>query len=117
MEDTKIAMLLSQLAELNTKHIKPALPTGPQRRCHTSLFLWALVILELRRRPEQFHCTVISTGQHAAMLTQVLKAFDLGDDAVDLPLDLTVQDQTLGGLTSRVMDRMDQILLHNSGSG
>jgi UDP-N-acetylglucosamine 2-epimerase len=51
------------------------------------------------------------------MLTQVLKAFDLGDDAVDLPLDLTVQDQTLGGLTSRVMDRMDQILLHNSGSG
>lgn len=69
-------------------------------------------MLELRRRPEQFHCTVVSTGQHAAMLKQVLEAFDLGDDAVDLSLDLMIHDQTLGGLTSRVMETMDQTLLH-----
>ena len=113
-------MLLSQLGKIKKEQTTSALSDGPQKRRHVLILLGtrpeavklAPVILELRRRPEQFHCTVVSTGQHAAMLTQVLEAFNLGDDAVDLSLDLMIHNQTLGDLTSRVMERMDQTLMH-----
>jgi UDP-N-acetylglucosamine 2-epimerase (non-hydrolysing) len=67
----------------------------------------APVILELKRRPEEFETHVLVTGQHRQLLDQMLAVFDLHPDA-----DLAVMqaNQTLHDVTSKVLHGMDQYL-------
>jgi UDP-N-acetylglucosamine 2-epimerase (non-hydrolysing) len=70
----------------------------------------APVVLEFRKRPREFNPVVISTGQHRQMLDQVLEVFDFG---ADIELDLMQQNQTLNGLTCRILAAMDKVLADN----
>ncbi len=67
----------------------------------------APVVLELANRPEEFEAVVISTGQHRQMLDQVLQVFNVN---VDIELDLMRHNQTLNGLTRRILEAMDSLL-------
>jgi UDP-N-acetylglucosamine 2-epimerase (non-hydrolysing) len=67
----------------------------------------APVVLELANRPDEFETVVISTGQHRQMLDQVLEAFDV---TTDIELDLMRHNQTLNGLTRRILEAMDSLL-------
>ncbi len=66
----------------------------------------APVVLELRRHAD-FDPLVVSTGQHRQMLDQVLQVFDV---PVDVELDVMRHDQTLNGLTCRILGAMDDLL-------
>jgi UDP-N-acetylglucosamine 2-epimerase (non-hydrolysing) len=70
----------------------------------------APVILELRAHPEEFETVAISTGQHRQMLDQVLQAFEV---SADFELDLMRHNQSLSGLTRRVLEAMDTLLTEN----
>ncbi|MGA8538513.1 MAG: UDP-N-acetylglucosamine 2-epimerase (non-hydrolyzing) [Terriglobales bacterium] len=70
----------------------------------------APVALELRKHSGEFNTVVISTGQHRQMLDQVLRVFDVG---VDIELDLMRHNQTLNGLTRRILEAMDALLDEN----
>jgi len=50
---------------------------------------------------------IVATGQHREMLRQVLTVFDL---APDHDLDVMEPDQTLAGLTSRLLSGLDRVL-------
>src|ERR1700722_2513289 len=67
----------------------------------------APVVLELANRPDEFEAVVISTGQHRQMLDQVLQVFTVD---VDIELDLMRHNQTLNGLTRRILETMDSLL-------
>lgn len=67
----------------------------------------APVVLELANRPDEFEAVVISTGQHRQMLDQVLQVFNVD---VDIELDLMHHNQTLNGLTRRILEAMDSLL-------
>jgi UDP-N-acetylglucosamine 2-epimerase (non-hydrolysing) len=67
----------------------------------------APVVLELANRPDEFEAVVISTGQHRQMLDQVLRVFNVD---VDVELDLMRHNQTLNGLTRRILEAMDSLL-------
>ena len=67
----------------------------------------APVVLELRKFPNLFDPVVISTGQHRQMLNQVFQVFNL---SADLELDLMRHNQTLNGLTRRILEAMDKLL-------
>lgn len=67
----------------------------------------APVVLELANRPDEFEAVVISTGQHRQMLDQVLQVFNVD---VDIELDLMRHNQTLNGLTRRILEAMDSLL-------
>src|SRR5262245_6370138 len=51
-----------------------------------------------------FRCTVVATGQHKEMFRQVTEIFRF---AVDADLDVMRPNQTLAGLTARLMDGID----------
>lgn len=70
----------------------------------------APVMLELRKHPAEFEVVAISTGQHRQMLDQVLQAFEVG---ADIELDLMRHNQTLNGLTRRILEAMDTLLSEN----
>lgn len=70
----------------------------------------APVILELRKHPDEFIPVAISTGQHRQMLDQVLQVFDV---RTDIELDLMRHNQTLNGLTRRILEAMDTLLAEN----
>src|SRR6202023_491700 len=57
-----------------------------------------------------FEVVAISTGQHRQMLDQVLQAFEV---AADIELDLMRHNQTLNGLTRRILEAMDSLLSEN----
>ena len=63
----------------------------------------APVIRELQRRRGRIHLTVCATAQHRVLLDQVVDPFGI---PIDFDLDVMVADQTLEGLTSRILDRM-----------
>ncbi len=67
----------------------------------------APVIKALEKRPEQIQSIVVATGQHRQMLDQVLKIFDITPDH---DLDLMTPDQSLSGLTARVLTAMDEVV-------
>jgi UDP-N-acetylglucosamine 2-epimerase (non-hydrolysing) len=67
----------------------------------------APVIFELRKRSTEFDPLTISTGQHRQMLDQVLQAFGV---SVDVELDVMRHNQTLGGLTCRILGAVDDLL-------
>jgi UDP-N-acetylglucosamine 2-epimerase (non-hydrolysing) len=59
------------------------------------------------RRTEDFRCTVVATGQHSEMFWQVTKTFGF---EVDADLDVMQPNQTLPGLTARLMEGIDRWL-------
>lgn len=67
----------------------------------------APVVAELRRRPEQFRCTLVSTGQHREMLQQAMDSFGL---AVDIDLAIMQPNQTLAGLTGAAVMACDAVI-------
>ena len=56
------------------------------------------------RGADDFRCTVVATGQHKEMFRQVAETFGF---AVDADLDVMRPNQTLAGLTARLMDGID----------
>jgi UDP-N-acetylglucosamine 2-epimerase (non-hydrolysing) len=62
------------------------------------------------RRSEDFHCTVVATGQHREMFRQVAETFGF---TVDVDLDVMQPNQTLAGLTARLMVGIDAFLEAN----
>jgi UDP-N-acetylglucosamine 2-epimerase (non-hydrolysing) len=56
------------------------------------------------RGATDFRCNVVATGQHREMFRQVVETFGF---AVDADLDVMRPDQTLAGLTARLMDGID----------
>lgn len=70
----------------------------------------APVIFELRRRAGEFDSLTISTGQHRQMLDQALQIFGV---SVDVELDVMRHNQTLSGLTCRILAAMDDLLAKN----
>jgi UDP-N-acetylglucosamine 2-epimerase (non-hydrolysing) len=56
------------------------------------------------RGSDDFRCTVVATGQHKEMFRQVADTFGF---AVDADLDVMRQNQTLAGLTARLLNGID----------
>jgi UDP-N-acetylglucosamine 2-epimerase (non-hydrolysing) len=56
------------------------------------------------RASSDFHCTVVATGQHKEMFWQVTETFGF---QVDTDLDVMRPNQTLAGLTARLMESID----------
>jgi UDP-N-acetylglucosamine 2-epimerase (non-hydrolysing) len=69
----------------------------------------AAVIAEARRRTNDIELVVCSTGQHKEMLAQALAVFDLYPD---IDLQLMQPNQTLAGLTSRLLDALTVTISH-----
>src|SRR4051812_45731625 len=59
------------------------------------------------RATRDFRCTVVATGQHKEMFRQVADTFGF---TVDADLDVMRPNQTLAGLTARLMDGIDGCL-------
>lgn len=59
------------------------------------------------RGANDLRCTVVATGQHKEMFRQVANTFGL---AVDADLEVMRPNQTLAGLTARLMDAIDDQL-------
>jgi UDP-N-acetylglucosamine 2-epimerase (non-hydrolysing) len=66
----------------------------------------APVIESLRRRGRVFRVRVCSTGQHARMLDQVLRLFDI---RLDYDLRVMRPDQSLSDLTARILRRLQSV--------
>jgi UDP-N-acetylglucosamine 2-epimerase (non-hydrolysing) len=66
----------------------------------------APVILAMRKVPA-FEVRVIATAQHREMLDQVLDVFGI---VPDVDLNIMQPDQTLAGLTSRLLSQLDVVL-------
>ena len=56
------------------------------------------------RGADDFRCTVVATGQHKEMFRQVADTFGF---VVDADLDVMCPNQTLAGLTARLMEGID----------
>jgi len=56
---------------------------------------------------DRFQLLSVSTGQHREMLDQVVKIFDL---PIDHDLDVMVPNQTLAGLSSRLISKIDTLV-------
>ncbi len=67
----------------------------------------APLIPELAKYPDIFEPIACSTGQHREMLAQVLEIFEI-EPTYDL--DVMVPNQTLAGLTSRLIQKLDALL-------
>lgn len=67
----------------------------------------APLILELRRRPDQFETIVCVTAQHRQMLDQVLDVFGIRPD---YDLDVMQERQTLHDITIRVLQGLEPVL-------
>lgn len=67
----------------------------------------APVVRELQRYPSHFETRTVSTGQHREMVEQALDAFNL---ALDVQLDAMAAATSLGRLTARLFEDLDQLL-------
>lgn len=67
----------------------------------------APVIRALKARPDEFECIVTVTGQHREMLDQVLQLFDITPDH---DLQVMTANQSLAGMTAKVLERLDPVL-------
>ena len=83
------------------RHVLIAIGTRPEA------IKMAPVIRELQRRHRRINLTVCATAQHRVLLDQVVNLFGI---PIDFDLDLMVADQTLEGLTSRILDRIGGVL-------
>ncbi len=89
------------MAEKARQHVMVVAGTRPEA------VKMAPVVAELRRRPEQFHCTLVSTGQHREMLQQAMNSFGL---TVDIDLAIMQPNQTLAGLTGAAVVACDSVI-------
>ena len=67
----------------------------------------APVIRALQKEP-WVTTIVISTGQHREMIRQTLGIFDIG---IDIDLDVMEDNQTLAGLSAKIFQRLDPLLV------
>ena len=67
----------------------------------------APVVLAMQRQRERFNPIVCVSGQHREMLDQVLKTFAI---APEYDLAVMVANQTLAGLTAKVVEQTDVVL-------
>lgn len=67
----------------------------------------APIVFELQKHAGEFDPLVISTGQHRQMLDQVLEVFDVKPE---IELDVMRNDQSLSGLSCRILTAMDALL-------
>lgn len=67
----------------------------------------APIIKELQSRPGELRPLVVSTAQHRQMLDQVLNTFEI---TPDIDLNLMTHNQTLCGITQRVLQAVDEVL-------
>lgn len=67
----------------------------------------APVILQLRKNPDVFDTTVCASGQHNELLYQAFADFDI---VPDMDLRLMEPGQSLGRLSARLFDAIDQLL-------
>lgn len=67
----------------------------------------APLIPELAKHPDIFEPIACSTGQHREMLAQVLEIFEIKPT---YDLDVMVPNQTLAGLTARLIQKLDALL-------
>ena len=64
-------------------------------------------VIRALKQSTAFDCLVVSTAQHRHMLDQVLGFFEIRPD---LDLDVMIPNQSLAGLTARLLTGMDQVL-------
>ena len=64
------------------------------------------VVMALKARPQDFDVQVCVTAQHREMLDQVLALFDI---TPDFDLNLMTPGQSLGGLTSRALQGLEDV--------
>jgi UDP-N-acetylglucosamine 2-epimerase (non-hydrolysing) len=67
----------------------------------------APVVKELQQHPDKFRTLVVSTAQHRQMLDQVLDTFQIKPD---IDLNLMTHNQSLSGITQRVLEAMESVL-------
>jgi len=67
----------------------------------------APVVKEVQKHPDQFRTLVVSTAQHRQMLDQVLNTFEI---TPDIDLNLMTHNQSLSGITQRVLEAMEGVL-------
>ncbi|MCT2535084.1 UDP-N-acetylglucosamine 2-epimerase (non-hydrolyzing) [Aquibacillus koreensis] len=67
----------------------------------------APLVLELKKRPEQFETIVTVTAQHREMLDQVLDIFGITPDH---DLNIMKARQTLAQITTRALEGLDQVM-------
>lgn len=64
-------------------------------------------VVRVLRESDDFSCTVVATGQHREMFRQVTEQFGV---QVDADLEVMRPNQSLAGLTARLMDAIDPCL-------
>ncbi len=64
------------------------------------------LVIELRRHKE-LECKVCLTGQHREMLKQVMDCFGIMED---YNLDIMQKNQTLTGITARILEKLEPVL-------
>ncbi|MDT6980246.1 non-hydrolyzing UDP-N-acetylglucosamine 2-epimerase [Levilactobacillus zymae] len=67
----------------------------------------APIILAMQQRPAEFTPITVVTAQHREMLDQVLEIFHIQPD---YDLNIMRPNQTLSGITTRVLEHLDQVL-------
>ncbi|RBN38398.1 UDP-N-acetylglucosamine 2-epimerase (non-hydrolyzing), partial [Priestia megaterium] len=67
----------------------------------------APLVLELKKRPEEFEAIVTVTAQHREMLDQVLSIFDIQPD---YDLNIMKDRQTLMDVTTRGLEGLDDVM-------
>ncbi len=67
----------------------------------------APLVLELKKRPDQFETIVAVTAQHREMLDQVLEIFDIKPD---YDLNIMKSKQTLAQVTTRALEGLDNLM-------
>lgn len=89
------------MVDLRKPHVMVFVGTRPEA------VKMAPIVKALRRQPDKFRCSLVSTGQHREMLQQALQSFDL---EADLDLAIMQPSQTLAGLTAVAVQACDQVL-------
>ncbi|WPC18768.1 UDP-N-acetylglucosamine 2-epimerase (non-hydrolyzing) [Pediococcus inopinatus] len=67
----------------------------------------APVVNALKKRSEEFEAITVVSAQHREMLDQVLEIFGI---VPDYDLDIMQQRQTLSGITTRVITKLDEVI-------
>ncbi|WP_010099445.1 non-hydrolyzing UDP-N-acetylglucosamine 2-epimerase [Ornithinibacillus scapharcae] len=67
----------------------------------------APLVLELKKRTDEFETIVTVTAQHREMLDQVLEIFNI---TPDIDLNIMKQKQTLAQITTRALEGLDEVM-------
>jgi UDP-N-acetylglucosamine 2-epimerase (non-hydrolysing) len=86
---------------VKTKRVLTVIGTRPEA------IKLAPVVRELARRPDRFHSRVCVTGQHRELLDQTMAELQL---VADHDLDVMRPDQSLAGLTTLALERLDRLM-------